>query len=70
MDQNVTELNDVLVAQEIVVFRDNLQNRMRKLCLLAPNGEGSLIYRSTQEFNPLTLTTDFWRHADQTASCT
>jgi len=29
-------------AQEIVVFRDNLQNRMRKLCLLAPNG--ALLY--------------------------
>jgi len=25
--------------QEIVVFRDDLQNRMRKLCLLAPNSE-------------------------------
>ena len=25
--------------QEMVVFRDDLQNRMRKLCLLAPNGE-------------------------------
>ena len=25
-------------AQEIVVFRDDLQKRMRKLCLLKPNG--------------------------------
>ncbi|CAK0783094.1 hypothetical protein CVIRNUC_006289 [Coccomyxa viridis] len=27
--------------QEMVIFRDDLQNRMRKLCLLAPNDEGS-----------------------------
>ena len=27
------------VMQEMVIFRDDLQNRMRKLCLLAPNGE-------------------------------
>ena len=26
-------------VQEIVVFRDDLQKRMRKLCLLKPNGE-------------------------------
>lgn len=32
----------IVVTQEIVVFRDNIQNRMRKLCLLAPNGERSL----------------------------
>lgn len=31
---------DMLSAmQEMVIFRDDLQNRMRKLCLLAPNGE-------------------------------
>ncbi|EIE23695.1 DNA polymerase epsilon, subunit B [Coccomyxa subellipsoidea C-169] len=29
------------LSTEIVVFRDNLQNRMRKLCLLAPNDEGT-----------------------------
>ncbi|BDA47706.1 DNA polymerase epsilon subunit 2 [Coccomyxa sp. Obi] len=33
--------------QEIVVFRDNLQNRMRKLCLLAPNDEGTGAAAST-----------------------
>ncbi|KAK9905544.1 hypothetical protein WJX75_001819 [Coccomyxa subellipsoidea] len=33
--------------QEIVVFRDNLQNRMRKLCLLAPNDEGTGVEASS-----------------------
>ena len=29
--------------QEMVIFRDDLQNRMRKLCLLAPNGEPAFL---------------------------
>ena len=33
-------------TQEMVVFRDDLQNRMRKLCLLAPNGEPAFLSKS------------------------
>ncbi len=31
------------------MFRDNLQNRMRKLCLLAPNGESSPLIPSSPD---------------------